>query len=235
MNASLKQNILAPIRKLSSTHQQQRLASDPYPTHTQPSSPSPDAEQDTKIDTHVCSDTDSDTEFFPGNFPQASPSQINRFTYLTSLHPKQSARRLHQHRDVVTGLILFDEALATFFSPGGHNHEDDEEYQYGEYGCLCVERAAERVLDAMVRSVREQMGREQRDFEAVINEVWKVLDGNGEETGVPSVVWEAVKRRFEREWKGGGEVVSLHEESFRRVSRRVRIARASLEGKSGRA
>lgn len=235
MNTCLKQNILAPIRKLSSTHQRQRLASDPYPTHTQPSSPSPDAEQDTKKDTHVCSDTDSDTEFFPGNFLQAIPSQINRFTYLTSIHPKKSAKRLHQHRDLITGLILSDEALTTFFSPGGHNHEDDEEYEYGEYGCWCVERAAERVLDEVIRSVREEMGREQRDFEAVANATGRALNGNGEEIGVPSVVWEAVKRRFEREWKSGGEVVSLHEESFRRVSRRVRIARTSLEGKSGRA
>lgn len=124
---------------------------------------------------------------------------------------------------------MFNDAVSTYLDD--HDHEDDEEYVYGEQGCFCLDNAAEWVLSEIVREVREEMGREQMDKETLWYGVReKVLmrtkiGWEGHETSdVPVVVLERVKETVELVLRSMGcPTLSLHEETFVRESRIRRL------------
>lgn len=168
---------------------------------------------------------DTDVEYFPSNFEPASVDQVNRFTELTGVTPRQAKKYLHQYRHVLTGDILFDDAVRTYLD--NHDHEDDEEYIYGEEGCFCLDNAAELVLCEVIRDVREGLGREQRDEETLWYEIREMVLAIARVGGmrhkkldVPLTVIKRVKEMIDLALGGmGRQTPSLHEELFRRDSK----------------
>lgn len=158
--------------------------------------------------------TDSDAEYFPGNFPPVPTQHVNRFVELTESTPRTAKKWLHQHRDVITGDILFDDAISAFFEL--HDHEDDEEYVYDDRGCFCLERATVRVLDETIREVREELGREQGDEMGLWYGVRERIEMKLAH-GVPWVVVERVRDRVDGILEGiGWWMPSMHQQSFTR-------------------
>lgn len=162
--------------------------------------------------------TDTDTEFFPGNFEPANVAQVNRFVELSGTSLRKAKKWLHQQRDNVTGRILFNQALVYFFQK--HDHEDDEEYVYGSDGCNCLEQAAERVLGEIVREVREELEREQADEEYVWDKVQGKLAQGYECFREPHIIVDAVREKFRvLQPPRPTENPSLHEAFFMRSCR----------------
>lgn len=165
---------------------------------------------------------DTDIEYFPSNLEPATVDQVNRFVKLTLLTPRKAKKHLHQCREHVTGEILFNNAVSMYLQ--NHDHEDDEEYVYGEQGCFCLDNAAELVLCEIIRQVREEIGREQRDEETLwygVREkvMMRMAIGRiGHETSyVPVTVLEKVKDRVELVLRSMGcQAMSLHDETFMR-------------------
>lgn len=179
--------------------------------------------------------TDTDIEFFPGNFEPANIAQVNRFAELTGANLRKTNKWLHQHRDNVTGRILFNQALVDFFQK--HDHEDDEEYVYGPDGCHCLEQAAERVLGEIVREVREELEREQTDEEYVWDKVQGKLARGYEYFREPYIIVDAVREKFSAlQGSRPPETPSLHEAFFMRscrISGRGRPRPSAGEGYRG--